>query len=454
MVRSLLIFGATGDLASRYLFPALAQLRAAGGLGDEVRIRGAGRETYGSADFASRVSDKLDEHAAHVPREAKDGVLATLDYVPADAADPDDVATALDGLPGPVACYLALPPSVFAPVVEALKRAGLPEGSRIVVEKPFGTDQRSARALNDLLAEVTGEAYTFRIDHFLAKQTVQNVIGLRFANRIFEPLWSAAHIERVQIVWDEELTLEGRAGYYDHTGALRDMLQNHLLQLLCLTAMEPPLSLTQHDFHARKADVLRAVRTPGDDDVARHTVRARYTSGAVGSREVPDYVAEPGVQPSNETETYAQLTCWIDNWRWAGVPFELRSGKALGGSRKAIAITFRSVPHLVFCDPHDPEPNVLELGLDPDRIGLSLNLNGAGDPFDLEQANLSTTLAPQKLPAYARLLQDVLAGDPTLSISAAEAEEAWRIIDPVLDAWSRGVAPLRDYPAGSSAPIR
>jgi glucose-6-phosphate 1-dehydrogenase len=258
----------------------------------------------------------------------------------------------------------------------------------------------------------------------------------------------------VQIVWDEELALEGRAGYYDRSGALRDMLQNHLMQLLCLTAMEAPISLTQQDFHARKADVLRAVRTPGDDDVARHTVRARYTSGSVGDRVVGDYVAEPGVEPSNDTETYAELTCWIDNWRWAGVPFQLRSGKALGNVRKHIAITFRRVPHLVFCEPHDPEPNVLELSLDPDRIGLSLNLNGAGDPFDLEAASLSTTLAPQKLPAYARLLADVLAGDPTLSISAAEAEESWRIIDPVLDAWSRGVVPLGEYPAGSSAPIR
>ncbi|KZS65943.1 glucose-6-phosphate dehydrogenase [Mycobacterium ostraviense] len=451
-MKSLLIIGAAGDLTSRHLIPALVELSVAGQLDSGLRIRGADQNDFSTSSFARYVWERLDSLAADLPVENRADVLGRLDYIAVDATAPAGIKAALGDLPGPVACYLALPPLVFDGVVRALDEAGLPPGSRIVVEKPFGIDQDSARKLNRLLIEVVGESNIFRIDHFLAQQTVQNIIGLRFANRIFEPLWSAQHIEQVDIVWDETLTLENRAQYYDRAGALRDMVQNHLLQLLCLVAMEPPLTLSPCDFHGRKADVLRAVRTLGADDVARHTVRARYTSGKIGKREIGNYADEPGVDPARNTETYAEMTCWIDNWRWAGVPFMLRSGKALAKERNAMVITFRDVPHPVFGQSHDPARNVLELSLNPDRIGLTMNLNGAGDPFDLERASLSTELAPQRLPAYARLLLDVLAGEPTMSISAAEAEESWRIIDPVLDAWSRDVVPLREYPSGS-APV-
>jgi glucose-6-phosphate 1-dehydrogenase len=446
---SLLIFGAAGDLTGRYLLPALARLAAARSLPPDLHVRGVGREDLDSDQFRKHAEQRLDRHAADVPANARREVLNQLDYVVADVTEPAAVAASIRGLPTPIAFYLALPPSLFGPTVTALAGAGFPPDSRIVLEKPFGSDQNSARELNRLLAEVADEDNIFRVDHFLAKQTVQNVLGLRFANRIFEPLWNAQHIHSVDIVWDETLTLEGRASYYDRAGALRDMLQNHLLQLLCLVAMEPPHTLTARDLRDRKVDVLRAVRALTPDEVAGHTTRARYTAGHIGDRAVPDYTAEPGVDPSRQTETYAAMTCWIDNWRWAGVPFRLRSGKALGTRHSHIAVRFRDVPHLVFGQHEDPAPNVLRLMIDPDRIELSMNLNGAGDPFDLEPACLDTDLAPHDLPAYSRLLLDIFAGDATLSIRGDEAEEAWRIMDPVLTAWAAGATPLREYPAGS-----
>lgn len=449
---SLMIFGAAGDLTGRYLLPSLARLTAARSWPPGFRFRGAGRENLDTEQFRKHAGERLDLHAADVPVEARHEVLKQIDYVVADVTDPAAVAASIRGLPTPIAFYLALPPSLFAPTIKALAQAGIPPQSRLVLEKPFGSNESSARELNRLLAEVATEDSVFRVDHFLAKQTVQNVLGLRFANRIFEPLWNAQHIQSVDIVWDETVTLEGRAGYYDHAGALRDMLQNHLLQLLCLVAMEPPYTLTPRDLRDRKVDVLRAVRALTPDEVRRHTTRARYTAGSIGDRVVPDYIAEPGVDPARETETYAAMTCWIDNWRWAGVPFRLRSGKALGVRRSHIAVRFRDVPHLVFGQHEEPAPNVLRLTIDPDRIELSMNLNGAGDPFDLEPACLDTDLAPQTLPAYGRLLLDIFEGDATLSIRGDEAEEAWRIMDPVLAAWAAGAAPLREYAAGSPGP--
>ncbi|HEV2088871.1 MAG TPA: glucose-6-phosphate dehydrogenase [Cryptosporangiaceae bacterium] len=449
---SLLIFGACGDLTGRYLLPALARLAAADALPPDLHVRGVCRDDLDTEKFRAHAEERLDRHAADVARPARGEVVRRLDYARADVTDSAAVAGAIRGLPGPVAAYLALPPALFAPTVRALGDAGLPPGSRVVLEKPFGSDQGSARELNRLLAEVADEDHIFRVDHFLAQQTVQNVLGLRFANRVFEPVWNAGHVCAVDIVWDEMLTLEGRASYYDSTGALRDMLQNHLLQLLCLVAMEPPHTLSARDLRDRRVEVLRAVRNLDLDEVRRHTVRARYTAGRIGDRDVPDYVDEPGVEPDRCTETYAEMTCWIDNWRWAGVPFRLRSGKALGAGRTEIAIRFRDVPHLVFGQAQEPLPNVLRLMLDPDRIELSVNLNGAGDPFDLEPACLDLGLAPQELPAYSRLLLDILDGDASLSVRGDEAEEAWRIIDPVLAGWRAGASPLRHYPAGSSGP--
>jgi glucose-6-phosphate 1-dehydrogenase len=337
---------------------------------------------------------------------------------------------------------------VFLPTLEALAGASLPMGSRVVIEKPFGEDLASAQALNRLLHQSFPENAVFRIDHFLHLHTVQNVLGLRFANRIFEQLWNRDHVDWVEIVWDENLTLEGRASYYERVGALKDMIQNHLLQLLCLVGMEAPLTLDERTLRDRKIDVLRAVRRLSPEEVERYSIRARYTAGRIGERQVPSYADEAGIDPAHATETFAQVTLWVDNWRWAGVPFVLRSGKALGRERREIAVHFRPVPHLAF-EANDPPPNVLRLLLEPDRLIFGMNLNRPGIPFPLERVELGVDFTAQGLPAYARLLLQVLEGDCTLSIRDDEAEESWRVIAPILDAWAQGRVPLLEYPAGS-----
>jgi glucose-6-phosphate 1-dehydrogenase len=363
------------------------------------------------------------------------------------------VISALEPLTEPILAYLALPPAVFAPTLEALKKAGLPEGSRVAVEKPFGVNLESAQNLNRLLHEFLPEQDIFRIDHFLAWQPFPAIMGLRFANGIFEPLWDRNHIERVEIVWDETLALEGRAGYFDHAGAFRDMIQNHLLQLLCLTAMEAPIALHRRNLRDRKMDVLRAIRQLSPEEVQRHTVRARYGPGRIGDRIIPAYADEEGVDPERETETFAQITLSVDNLRWAGVPFVLRAGKALARSRGEIAVHFKPVPHLAFQRANDPQPNVLRVQLGPDRIALNMNINGPYDPFDLEQIELSADFAPQNFfSAYERLFFDLLEGNTTLFIRADEAEESWQVVEPILDAWKKGLVPLLEYPAGSHGP--
>jgi glucose-6-phosphate 1-dehydrogenase len=278
-------------------------------------------------------------------------------------------------------------------------------------------------------------------------------MGLRFANGVFEPLWDRNHIEHVEIVWDETLALEGRAVYFDHAGAFKDLIQNHLLQLLCLTAMEAPTALHRRNLRDRKMDVLRAIRRLSPQEAQRHTVRARYGPGRIGDRHIPAYADEEGVDPDRETETFAQVTLMIDNLRWAGVPFVLRGGKALSRFRGEIAVYFKPVPHLAFQRADDPRPNVLRLRLKPDQVTLNLNVNGPYDPFDLEQVELSADFAPQEFfSAYERLFLDLLEGNNTLFVRADEAEESWRVAEPILDAWGKGLVPLLEYPAGSDGP--
>ena len=451
MTSRFVVFGASGDLTRRYLMPALVRLHAAGRLAGDLGIVGAARDAWDTEVFRRRIGEGLARHAADVPTQARAELVRRLEYRRADVTDPEGVGALLGDARTPAVVYLALPPAVAAPAVQALGCQPLAEGTRIVLEKPFGEDLASARTLNRLLRETFPESAVFRMDHFLGKQTVQNLLGLRFGNRIFEPVWNAGHIERVEIVWDESLGLEGRAGYYDRAGALRDLIQNHLLQLLCLVAMEPPIGLGERDLRDRKVDLLRAVRRLLPEEVASGTRRARYTAGQVGGRSSPAYAEEDGVDPARGTETYAEVSLQIDNWRWKGVPFLLRTGKALARDRRQIAVHFRPVPHLVFGATPEPVSNVLAFSLDPDRVTLRVNINGPGDPFDLEAAALDLELAPQELPAYARLLLAVLEGDATLSIRDDEAEESWRIVEPILGVWQAGGVPLGEYPAGAPA---
>lgn len=452
MTRRLVILGASGDLTSRYLLPALARLHEAKELPQEIRILGVARDEWDTETFRRHIAEKLERHAAHIAQSSRDAVTSALEYHRADITNQNEMATAIGQMEEPIVAYLALPPAVFTPAIVSLAGTDLPQESRVVIEKPFGENLTSAQALNRLVHDAFPEHAVFRVDHFLGKQTVLNILGLRFANRLFEPVWNCQHVARVEIIWDETLALEGRATYYDSAGALRDMIQNHLLQLLCLIGMEPPFSLDEHDFRNRKVEVLRAVHRLAPEEVVQRTVRGRYSAGRIGDQELPAYVDEEGVDPTRGTETFAQVTLHINNWRWAGVPLILRSGKALARDRKEIAIHFKSVPHLPFRLGAEPSPNVLRLTLDPDRVALGVNINGQGDPFALESIALDAALAPEEVTAYGRLLLDVFNGDPTLFIRDDEAEELWRIVGPILDAWAQGRVPLREYPAGSDGP--
>jgi glucose-6-phosphate 1-dehydrogenase len=471
MIEKLLLFGATGDLVGRFLLPALAELYDEGKLPGGFRVVGAAREDWDDEAFRRHVARRLELHAAtDVSAASREALVRSLRYRKADFNDRTSVAEAVAAASGesvagaraePVAAYLALPAAVFGPAVRALGVVGLPSGSRIVLEKPFGEDLDSAVELNRLLARVTGvagEQAVFRVDHALALATVQNLLGVRLANRILEPVWNSTHIEQVDILWDETLALEGRASYYDKTGALKDVIQNHLLQILCLIAMEPPVSLGERDFRDRKLDVLRSVRPLTAADVASRTRRARYTAGWLAStggadgRTVPDYVEEDGVDPQRGTETFAEVVLELESWRWSGTRFLLRTGKALDQRRKEAVVRFRPVPHLPFGDA-EPAANELRIGLDgPYDFTLSLTGWATGPPSHLAPLALDAELPAPELPAYSRVLMDVLGGDSTLSIRGDEAEEAWRILTPVLQAWAEGRVPLQEYPAGSAGP--
>ena len=441
MIERLVVFGGTGDLMGRYLLPGLAALQAGGLLPPGFQLVGAAREKLDDERFRGWAAGWLEREA--VDDAAKEALVSAARYRRIDLDDAASVAACIAG-EGPVAVYLALPPAAFPTAVSSLHRAGLPAESQVVLEKPFGDDLESAIALNRLLAEQMDERHVFRVDHFLAMTTVQNVLATRLANRVLEPIWNSAHIEEVEIVWDETLALEGRAGYYDGVGALRDMVQNHLLQVLCLVAMEPPLSLGERDLRDRKVDVLRSVRPLGDREIEGRTRRARYRG----------YADEEGVTPEHGTETFAEVLLELDSWRWAGTTFRLRTGKALGQNRMEVVVRFREVPQHPFDQAREPAANVLHFGLSPESVRLELTGTGPGGAESLVPLVLGAELQPPELPAYGRILLDVLRGETTLSIRGDEAEEAWRIVTPILDGWSRGLAPLQEYEPGSAGPPR
>ena len=450
MIRKLAILGATGDLTARYLLPGLAALRAAGELSDNFQLIAVGREDWTDETFRNWAAAQLDRHAAELPATAKRTVAATSRYHQADVTNPSAMTAVVQGTK-PIAAYLALPPSVFAEAASALHRAGTAPGSIVVLEKPFGEDLGGAIELNRLLSSLYPEQAIFRVDHFLAMTTVQNILGTRLANRVLEPIWNSAHIASVDIFWDESLALEGRAGYYDGVGALKDMLQNHLLQLLCLVAMEPPISLGDRDLRDRKVDVLRSIRPLSPEEAVRWTCRARYTSGEIRGQAIPAYAEEDGVEPEHRTETFAEVHFELDNWRWASTIFRLRTGKALRRDRKEVAVRFRPVPHIPFERQAQARPNVLRFGLQPESVVLELTGTGPRTGT-LVPLTLATHLAPAELPPYAQLLLDILTRNSALSIRADEAEESWRVVTPVLNAWSKELVPLQEYAAGSDGP--
>lgn len=443
---ALVVLGAMGDLAIRHLVPALALLLRQGDLPPALRIVGFGLEPVSTQDYRTASMTSLEQNAPELDDADRAALVRRLEYRCADLSrDPDPSAT----LPaGPLIAYLALPPGVYAPAVSWLKAAGVAPGSRIVIEKPFGVDLASARELTRQLHTVVEERDVFRVDHFLYHQSVQDLLALRFGGSVFEPLWHREHVESVEITWEETADLAGRAGFYDRSGALRDMVQSHLLQLLALVAMERPATLTEGDLRDEKVAVLRQIPSLDPAQVEAQTARGRYATGAPSLVE-RGYADELGVEPSRNTETYACVRLQVDSPRWHGVPFVLRTGKALGRPRRRVCIRFR--PHRGSVS--SGESQVLRLEMAPDRLALQVPASGPDGLPGMTSVLMEATRARQPLPASARMLRDVMAGRSTFMVRDDEVEECWRIVDAVLDTWRTGVPPLQEYVAGSTGPL-
>ena len=450
MIERMVLLGASGDLTSRLLMPAVAQLAEDDLLPPGFTILGSSDAEWSTDDFRQHIATGLEKHSTVSPA-TRDTVVRMLSFQPADVTRSADVRALTGGAGRPdTLVYLALPPSLFPHVLPALAASGLGTSDAVAIEKPFGTDLASAMHLNDMLRVQLPEPTIFRVDHFLSDELVRRVIVLRFLNRVFEPTWNSVHIERVDISWLESLTLEGRASYYDGAGALKDMVQNHLMEVMALVLMEQPARIDPDSFRGTRVEALRAVATPSAGHLRANTVRARYTAGTIGQRQVPSYIDEPGVDPRRDTETYASLTLEVENPRWAGVPFTLRSGKAMPADSAEIAIHFRPMPRYLLDRWPGVEPNVLRLGLTEPYVRLATTLNAA--ERRAESRGLELLSNTPRRSAYANLVLEMLRGDATLLIRGDEAEESWRIIDPVTQAWTAGDVPLQEYAAGQPPP--
>lgn len=448
MSQTLVIVGAQGDLTSRLLLPGLGGLIASPPARD-IALVGSGRGAWTDEQWRSVVAEAFAAGNARGP--AVDAVAAAARYISADATDENDLRNLLAACDGRITLYFALPPAVTIDACRALARIGVPDDTRLVLEKPFGVDMASAIALNDLLHTLVPEDHVHRVDHFLGMSTVLNIVGVRFANRVVEPLLTSEHVAAVDIVFDETLGLEGRAGFYDTTGALRDMIQNHLLQVLTLVAMPPPATLDPLDIRDAKAQVLRATRV-WDDRPERYSRRARYTAGEIDGHVLPAYVDEEGIDAARQTETLAEVVFAVDTWRWADVPFRVRSGKAIGSPRQEVTITFKDPQRVPSGLSGALEPNQLRIGLGPRRLALDLNINGAGDPFTASPATLEASFGPGRLLEYGEVLRGVLDDEKPLSVRDDNSVESWRIVEPVIDAWHDAQVPLDEYRAGSAGP--
>ncbi len=462
------IFGATGDLATRKLLPALYDLDCREHLGADLRFFSVGRRDWNDEHYRETLADTLTEQRPDASGDTLQAFTERFRFVRGehgDAALYRRLAQALEGSDGDgcnnVVFYLAVPPNDFPLIVRELNEAGLNGRSgrnRIIVEKPFGHDLASAQALNEELHRHFEEQQIYRIDHFLGKETVQNLLVLRFANAVIEPIWNRHHIDHVQITLAETLGIGSRAGYFDRAGTLRDMVQNHLLQVLAVVAMEPPATLDADDMRTEKEKVLRTIRPVDLASLDTQAIRGQYTAGKIDGEAVPGYLEEEGVPDGSKTETYVAMKLFIDNWRWRGVPFYLQTGKRLAEDESHVAIRFRDVPQQLFRDTASagPAPNWLLLALEPeDRLRFELQARAPG--FDMTPRTLSFDTAPRndqerRLGPYATLLLDVIEGDRTLFIRIDEVETAWRIVEPVLEHWRHTDVPLHDYRAGSWGP--
>lgn len=442
---TLFILGASGDLTSRLLLPSLASLLARQPE-RRIALRGAGTEDWDAEKWRGVVAEAFADSGDALDR------VTIGDYVAADVTDRDAVSRLVGSLEPGTVLYFALPPAVTRMAIDAMQGLTLPDGTLLAMEKPFGDDEQSARELNEKLTALVPEQQVFRVDHFLGRSTLLNLLGVRMANRIWEPVWSAEHIESVFIRFDESLALEGRARYYDKAGAMVDMIQSHLLQVLALLAMDPPSSLDERDLRDAKAAVLRATHVRGDDP-ASSSRRARYGAGRIGDRDLPAYAAEDGVDAARGTETLAEVTFEVSNDRWEGVPFVLRSGKALTAKRSEVVVTFRRVRHIPRGLAGEPvDGGRLTFSLGPDAMVLRLHVTGGDDPFALRDEDLTADLGEGQRRSYEEVLDELLDGEVALSVRADEAEECWRIIQPVREAWAENAVPLEEYAAGSAGP--
>jgi glucose-6-phosphate 1-dehydrogenase len=469
------IFGAMGDLASRKLLPAIYNLAHEGGLPERIALIGISRAKMTDDDFRTRARESIDRFSRRRPDpDVLEGLLANMQYLSGTFDDPElydnlrDALGALDagyGTPLNRVFYLSTAPEFFPVITGRLGEAGLNKAEdaevRAVIEKPIGYDLASAQAQNEAVLEYFDESQVFRIDHYLGKETVQNLMALRFANALFEPVWNRNFIEHVQITAAEDIGVGTRAGYYEGAGALRDLVQNHMLQLLALLTMEPPTAFEANRLRDEKVKVLEAISPPALDEVAEMAVRAQYGPGVVSGSESVGYREEPGVSPDSRTETYAALRLYVNNWRWAGVPFYLRTGKRMTRKLTEIAVTLRPVPHMAFqgADSAGVKPNQIILTLQPDEaVTVSLGAKVPGTKMQIRPVNMEfhygTAFVSESPEAYERLILDVMRGDATLFTRDDEVVALWRIIDPILAAWAADTtSPIPQYPAGSAGPI-
>lgn len=470
----IVIFGGTGDLNSRKLGPALYNLYLEGFMPEKFELIGTARSNLTDANYCDFLEDGIKNFSRKGKALKKDWQKFTkhVSYTPADIKDPESLITLKNKIEkiqeefGPdtqVIYYLAVAPKFFSAIADSLHKYGLAgdkDHTRIVIEKPFGHDLESAQELNQMLKQHFKERQIYRIDHYLGKEAVQNIMAFRFANSLFEPLWNRNYIEHVQISVSESIGVEDRGGYYDGAGALRDMIQNHLLQLLCIIAMEPPTSFDANEIRDRKVDALKSIRKFTNDSVRKNAVRGQYTDGWINGVEVPGYRSEKDVNPESNTETYAAIKFNIDNWRWQGVPFYLRTGKRMQQSSSIITIQFKDVPHQIFQNESVEtwQQNRLIISIQPEmsirlqvqakRPGLKMVLNPVDMIFDYKGAKHTDT--PE---AYETLLLDVMTGDQTLFMRVDQVEYAWELLMPILNHWENKTSiSFPNYTSGSWGP--